>query len=169
MEKENKKTIFWDLDGTLAKWNPKASLEEVFAPGYFKDLEPETALVQLVNALAERDRANHYILSHYPPETTAFADKKLWCQRHLPAMDMRHFLFVPCGVDKAAFVRDLIKQELPKDYILVDDYSKNLINWENAGGTAIKWLNGINGTKGTFQGKKIRDPQNFCTVFPYFP
>ena len=42
-----------------------------------------------------------------------------------------------------------------KNWILIDDFSKNLHRWEAAGGTGIKILNGINATKGTWTGYSI--------------
>lgn len=149
-----KKTLFWDLDGTIAKWNNNATMDDIVKPGYFANIEPEKQLVRLVNNLIHDGTYDIYILSHYMPETTAYEDKLKWVKKYMPKLDLKHCLLVPCGVDKATYIRDIRKCELPKDYVLIDDFSTNLRNWHSAGGTAIKWLNGINGTckssNGTF-------------------
>lgn len=149
--------LFWDLDGTLAKWNAKATIDDVYAPGYFASVKPEEELIRIARKMVKEAGMTSYILSHYPAETTALEDKNFWCNEHLPEFSNFHRLFVPCGTDKARFVRDIIKRELPKEYILIDDFSSNLLSWEEAGGTAIKWMNGINGKNGTFHGRRTGD------------
>ena len=46
-------------------------------------------------------------------------------------------VFVPYGEPKTAYVQT-------KDAILVDDYSKNLHEWEKSGREGIKFFNGFN-------------------------
>lgn len=157
-------TIFWDLDGTLAKWKEDATMDEICIPGYFANVQPEEHLVGLVNTLTKTKECKNYILSHYLPETTAYNDKISWCQKYLPEIRKDHYLFVPCGVDKALFIKDVIKQSLPENYVLVDDYSKNLLSWQQSGGTAIKWMNGVNGRNGTFTGYRIHDVESLAVL-----
>ena len=65
-------------------------------------------------------------------------------------------MFVPCGRNKADFVRS----EEGTNYILLDDYNLNLISWrnENRPGSkfaAVKFLNGLNGNSGDWDGPTI--------------
>lgn len=150
-----KKVIFWDLDGTLAKWNAQATMKDIVMPGYFANLAPEVHLVQLANMIASFQCCDSYVLSHYIPETQALADKKVWCKKYLPQIQPEHLLFVPCGVAKATYINDLMKHDIQDNYILIDDNSGNLRNWQAAGGHAVKWLNKINGVNQTFTGPRL--------------
>lgn len=150
-----KRTIFFDLDGTLAVWHTVSSITELQKKGYFYNLEP-TILTKFANRLATHKGVETVVLSHYLPDTYALNDKNRWCDVHVPKISRDRRLYVPCGVSKAEFIREMLKRPLTEDDILVDDFSKNLIEWEKAGGKAIKWLNGMNGTGGTFTGTRVR-------------
>ena len=54
---------------------------------------------------------------------------------------------------------------IDEDDILLDDYSKNLIEWVEAGGTAIKVRNNINCSGKTWKGDTIynQDSLNFSS------
>ena len=64
---------------------------------------------------------------------------------------MENRVFCPYGADKALFVPGGIRP----DDVLLDDYTPNLIAWSQSGGKAVKLLNGINGTKGTWTGDAL--------------
>lgn len=144
------KTIFFDLDGTVAEWRVAATFEDLLKPGYFYTLNP-TEIALFANQMKKVVK-NCYVLSAYMPETNALKEKQMWCEKYLPEFDAMHQLYVPCGIDKARFVMEALKRPLTKEDILIDDYSINLIEWENANGFGIKWLNGINGNNNTFNG-----------------
>lgn len=79
-------------------------------------------------------------------------EKKKWLNRYLPAMlDDEHIIFSVCGQNKNNFVPG----EIRKEDVLIDDYTENLLAWKQAGGTGVKLMNGINGTKGIWQDAKI--------------
>lgn len=46
-------------------------------------------------------------------------------------------------------------RELNKDLILIDDFNGNLLEWEKAGGVAIKYINGVN-SESSWNGLKVR-------------
>lgn len=148
------KRVYFDLDGTLAEWKSGATMLELQQKDYFFQLKP-TNLVSLANRLVERSDIETMTLSQYLPDTYALEDKNRWCDIHVPAIDRMHRIFVPCGIGKPEYIQKALRRPLNEDDILVDDYSKNLTEWSAAGGTAIKWLNGINGINGTFQGIRI--------------
>lgn len=152
----NRKTIYIDLDGTAAEWRAAASPADLKKKGYFATLAP-TEIAAFANSLAENAACEAFILSAYMPDTYAFDEKHDWSDQHIPNINRDHRLLVPCGVNKAAFVMEALRHPLTKDDVLIDDYSINLIEWEAAGGTAIKWLNGINGNNNTFKGTRVQD------------
>jgi len=143
-----KKNFFFDLDGTLAEWRLGVSIEELYTQHYFDTLKPTEDLCAAVNKAAMERNANVYVLSAYIPGTYALEEKKAWCAEHLPNLSKSSLLFVPCGTDKASFIKNLLKRDLTENDILIDDYSVNIQAWETAGGIAIKWLNGVNNTTG---------------------
>lgn len=148
------KRVYFDLDGTLAEWKTTATMQELQQKNYFFFLKP-TKLARLANCLAKRNEIEVMILSQYLTGTPALKDKNRWCDLYIPNIDQEHRIFVPCGDGKAEVIQKSLGRPLNKEDILIDDYSKNLMEWSAAGGTAIKWLNGINGKGGTFQGIRI--------------
>lgn len=93
-----------------------------------------------------------YILSHCLTDGYAAEDKTGWLNEHFPEIPVTQRFLIPCGVSKADFVMDLFHlDQIPENWILFDDYSKNLHAWENAGGTGLKCYNGINGNHGTWK------------------
>lgn len=135
--------LYIDMDGVLAKWND-TSLEEVKKEGYFAKRELQSNLLE---ALCEiKGLYQVYILSAVYQDGHSERDKRTWLKEKevpFPA------IFVPYG-------------ECKKDYVesnginfLLDDYSKNLFEWEDKNFYSIKFRNSFNGTKGTWQGRSI--------------
>lgn len=147
------KRVFFDMDGTMAEWKD-ASLEELYQRNYFKSLQP-TEVASYANALARDRKADIYALSSYFTDSNALSEKKSWCDFHVPDIDGFHRLFVPYGVSKSAFIAEVFRRSLTSEDVLVDDYTANLLQWKEEGGRAIKWLNGINGNGGQFDGIRV--------------
>lgn len=139
-------TIYIDMDGVLAKWNSSATLEDTQQKGYFAKREPEEKMVSLVKTL--RKLGVHVcVLSAAYPNGYAAAEKSDWLDKVFDkALDR---IFVPYGQNKSDYITS------NSDSILIDDYSENLREWENSGSKAVKFYNGINGTKGTWRGRSI--------------
>ena len=166
------KRLFVDMDGTLAEWrtldlhldteeesNPllvAKKLEEILlTPGYYYALKPMQNMLDAVSGICLREPdIEVFILSCYleaKGEASPLQDKNNWLHQYLPEVRMDHRIFVPDGFQKSEFVLGGIGEE---DYLL-DDYTKNLHEWEQAGGKGIKVLNGINSTKGTWKGLRV--------------
>lgn len=143
-----RKNLYVDMDGTLAVWQ-KRTLEEVATKGYFRNIPAMTNVVAAIRKLIEEDIFNIYILSSVFRDNHSADDKKYWLKNNLPEVKDENIIFVPYGDKKADYV------ELDKDCYLMDDLSKNLHEWEAAGGTGIKIYNGINGTNGTWRGFSV--------------
>lgn len=147
------KKTYYDMDGTLANFDGKPNALQRFAvePGFFTDLAPTSLCeaLSLATTLPEV-AANTHILSASPNEQ-ADADKMIWLKANLPHIPAEniHIIRGGAGADerKAAFAKD--------GSILVDDYSKNLITWEQAGGIGVKALNGNNGSGRTWKGETL--------------
>lgn len=142
-----KQRIFIDMDGTLAVWQREKSMEEVCSPGYFLDLRPIDNMIFAAKKLLRDETKEIYVLSHVL-SSRAEDEKNKWLDTYLPEIDRKHRIFVPCEQKK--------EDNLPggkrcKD-VLLDDYTKNLKEWNGIG---IKVLNGINGTKGTWGGRVV--------------
>lgn len=144
-------TYFIDMDGVLAKWNTRASIEDLYQKGYFKNLHPDFRVIQYVEKLLESGE-NVWIVSSYLTENEyALMEKEIWLDNYCRVPFFKR-IFVPCGTSKAKGVERHIERSLTKDDMLIDDYNLNLFDWEEHGGTGIKYLNGINHKKGTWKG-----------------
>lgn len=153
--KKNKIKVFIDMDGTLAKWQPEKTYDEIKEKGYFATLPPMENMVKAVNSiLSKKNNIEYYILSAVLNDSCK-RDKLYWLKENIPNMPKKNCIFVPDGANKAAFVSEKFNMPINKNWILIDDFSKNLHRWEAAGGTGIKILNGINATKGTWTGYSI--------------
>ena len=140
---EQKQRIFFDMDGVLAKWE-SCSLEETFAHGFFLSREPVENVIKAVKMLCNDDDIDVYILSatYEDHDNHSLAEKRLWNQMHTD-IPLEKQIYVPYGQNKSDGL------DIKTYDILVDDFSKNLREWP---GTTIKLYNGINGTKGSWNG-----------------
>lgn len=165
-----KKRLFVDMDGTLAEWRSEAGPEELYEKGYFASLRPYDTILNAVKSIwtaaqnGEID-AELFILSAYLPDSSwAKAEKQEWLNEYLysmvraaeqyrrPMFDASHTLLVPCGSSKLDHVPGGVRAS---DYLL-DDYTHNLREWEQAGGTPIKVFNGCNGKRNTSWKDSVR-------------
>lgn len=147
-----KQRVFFDMDGTMAKWKEATAIEEMYEKGFFAELEPHNNVIEMVNNLADHPKYEVYILTAYFTDSNyAKAEKLQWNKKYAPKIDKKHIIFCPCGTNKSKWVPGGIRAT----DILLDDYTFNLNDWVKSGGIAIKLRNGINGTKGTWQGPAI--------------
>lgn len=146
-----KQRIFVDIDGTLAKWQSVETFEELITPGFYASMQPNTSVVEAVQIIMDDPEYEVFTISAYLPEAAdAVGEKNAWLDKFLPGLDREHRFFCLCGEDKSAVIPNGIR----KDDILLDDYTFNLRNWARSG-TALKLMNGVNGTKGTWTGQRV--------------
>ena len=151
-----KKRLFVDMDGTLAVFKPVSTLETLYEPGYFLNLEPIHNVLEAVKMIAKRQDIEVFILSSVLSDSSyALEEKNAWLDRYLPEIDRQHRFFPTCGSDKKEVIPGGVKGT---DY-LMDDYTKNLQSWEPPA-VGIKLLNGINHTKGSWSGNRISASRN---------
>ena len=149
------KRLFVDMDGTLAVFKIIDCEERLLEKGYYYNLEPHQNVVDAVKHIYMNEPdIEVFILSAYLTDSKyALEEKNLWLDRYLPMIDENHRYFVPYGQDKLTFIQNKGEYPSPDDYLL-DDYSPNLHYWEPPA-KGIKFMNGINGTKGTWHKDSI--------------
>ncbi len=149
-KRQSAKRLFIDMDGTLAEFHPVDTMETLYEQGYFAQLAPHENVVNGIKTfMRENPDAEVFILSSVLTDSPyAQAEKNAWLDRYLPEIGMDNRIFASCGSAKNEFVPGGVWE----NDVLLDDYSKNLHEWP---GKALKLMNGINGTKGSFQGEKI--------------
>lgn len=181
--KQNKKRLFVDMDGTLAEWRNirieiedsedslKDSIKEkldrlddiLYTPGYFRTLKPYKNVVAAIRMMINEYGFNNsskgeiYILSCYKKDVgdvSPLKEKNAWLDDNLPEIDSNHRIFVPDGENKTKYIPNGMQEN---DFLL-DDYTKNLVDWEHASikeNRAIKLQNNVNGSKGKWSGNAI--------------
>ena len=147
------KKIFLDLDGTLAKFNVRNALQRFETEkGFFAKLGAYKG-IELINEMAKA--GNVYIISA-SPNKQADNDKMIWIEKYLNNVPMENRLICRCGENKAEYLKSKGLQ-IDKNSYLLDDYTKNLIEWESAGGVGIKRLTKVaDNSTGKWQGLAIR-------------
>lgn len=141
--------IFVDMDGVLAKWED-ASLEEMTSPGFFASRKPDAFVVNGVRRLCENPDCDVYILSSYLLPISK-EEKIKWNELHTDIPE-DHQIYVKYGEKKSAALQ--ILGGVKPDDVLLDDFSRNLHEWEGIG---VKLYNGINGTHGTWNGFSVHN------------
>ena len=139
-----KKALCVDIDGTLARFHDadKMFIEAMWTPGFYVGLKPFESLVEAVRLFKERNPDVEVftlsaVLDTDPPFVVG--EKNKWLDKYLSAIDKNHRIFTRAGEDKSEYIdMDAF------DWTLLDDYNKNLYEFELAGGHAIKFHNDVN-------------------------
>lgn len=147
------KKIFLDLDGTLAKFNVRNALQRFETEkGFFAKLGAYKG-IEKINEMAKN--GNVYIISA-SPNIQADIDKMTWIENYLPNIPKNHIVLCRCGECKALVLRRL-GLVIDKNCYLLDDYTKNLTEWESVGGVGIKRLTKCaDNSTGKWKGLAIR-------------
>lgn len=129
--------VFLDLDGTLARFNVRNSLQR-FANevGFFAKLKAYVG-IEVINEMSKS--GNLYIISASPNERTD-REKMQWVEKYLPNFPRENITMCRIGENKAEIVQKKYCFTIDKSCYLLDDYTKNLIEWEQVGGKGIKRL-----------------------------
>ena len=149
------KKIFLDLDGTLARFNVRNALKRFDnEKGFFANLLAYKG-IETINEMAKA--GNVYIISASPNEQ-ADVDKIEWICKYLPNINLlTNVLICRCGDNKAEYLKSK-GLTIDNESYLLDDYTKNLIEWENAGGVGIKRLTSVSdNSRGLWKGLTLKD------------
>lgn len=140
----NKKRLFLDMDGTLARFHDvdKTFIEAMWQPGFYTGLKPFENIVKGVKAFMEEyPEVDVYVLSAYLDTEPPFvvSEKNKWLDEYLPEIPAERRIFTRAGENKADYIGGIGEN----DYLL-DDYNKNLFEFEAAGAHSIKFRNDVN-------------------------
>lgn len=134
---KNRKRIFFDMDGVLAKYNfdlPKFECLYTI-PHYFRNRPRQDSFVGAAHLVYADDECELFVLTAVLPDhETAFCDKHDWLDEETPEVDAKHRIFTLCGEDKIAYVPAFN----PATDILVDDFGENCTVWAKNGGSYVK-------------------------------
>ena len=149
------KKIFLDLDGTLARFNVKNALQRFATEkGFFANLKAYKNIEE-INELAKG--GNVYIISA-SPNLQADNDKMKWISEYLFNVPSENIVICRVGENKAEVIKSKLNIIIDKTTVLLDDYTKNLVEWESAGGVGIKRLTKVaDNSTGKWKGLAIRN------------
>jgi len=141
---ENKKRLYIDIDGTLARFHDadKMFIEAMWTPGFYVGLKPfENAVEGVKQFIKEHPEVDVYILSAVLDTDPPFIvdEKNEWLDKYLPEITSDHRIFTHAGESKTDYIG-----KINENVYLLDDYNKNLIEFEDAGAHAIKFHNDVN-------------------------
>lgn len=147
-ERELMRKNYFDMDGVLADFDGQPNALERFINerGFFTQLKPTCLCKELEEIIKATSPNDYYILSS-SPNKKGDIEKMIWIYENIPSFKPENVIFVRGGDKKKEYAK-------PND-VLVDDYSENLIQWEQAGGVAIKCLNGRNGKGKKWKGATL--------------
>ena len=142
--------LFVDMDGTLTEWRKAASYEHLFLDNYFYTLRPHKVLIRWLNKLKDEGNIDIFVASSYILDKH-ITEKNLWLDKYFPIEDSKR-IFIPDDRRKSECVEEFLGENISANHVLLDDFTPNLIEWEENGGTAVKALNGINRLEGKWGG-----------------
>ena len=148
---------FLDMDGVLTQLDEYIA-ENMYRPRYFvDDTLPNPKMIKFAKELLESG-AEVYILTKTPGNHPTCAEEKLeWLEKFFPEFPQDRVIVQPgeLPVSKAEYIHTKIDglKESKVPLILIDDYTKNCVEWQSHGPRyiAFKALNGKNGLSGKWE------------------
>lgn len=151
--------FYFDMDGVLAVFKDFHDLpvhqRPFFREGshYFLHCMPDYKALEIFQTLygPEVPNAKVHVLTRLlgedanaSPELVRewWIDKRAWLLSNTRNVDTST-CFIASGPDKGELLRDVPRHQR-RYHILIDDYNPNLLNWQAAGGTAVKYINQLN-------------------------
>ena len=146
--------LFLDLDGTLARFNVRNALKRFDnEKGFFANLKAYKD-IEVINTLALTN--DIYIISASPNEQ-ADNDKMIWLKKYLPNIKDNNITLCRIGENKGSIIETKYQIVINHNCYLLDDYTKNLTEWESLGGTGIKRLTSVaDNSRKLWQGLEIK-------------
>lgn len=148
--------VYFDMDGVLVvydwggyKINPDTGLMLYETPGshYFLHREKDYLAIELFKYCLEIFGDDVCVITSVSKKPDIryeqISDKMAWLYKEVPEFDIGS-KFIAVSSDKRNFIMGIRGMSLNRRDILVDDWKVNLYKWAMSGGTAVKYLNGIN-------------------------
>ena len=166
--------IYFDMDGVLVQYdrNAYASKEAPFyqkGAHYFRELPPDNTMLSVFHVLKHQRLHNLYIVTSIINDSKLCIehcnDKLYWLNTHGVYPDTKKNLLFAAS-SKQNCVEEIQKRKLTKKDVLIDDYNPNLLSWKTAGGTAIKYINGLNNPN-SYHGPKITNQDSVMDILQY--
>lgn len=156
------KKIFLDLDGTLAKFNVRNALKRFDNEvGFFAKLGAYKN-IEKINEMAKN--GNVYIISA-SPNLQADNDKMTWIKKYLYNVPVENIVLCRLGENKAKIIEEKYNCKIDKNCYLLDDYTKNLTEWETVGGVGIKRLTTVSdNSRKLWKGLTLADLGRLATL-----
>lgn len=140
--------VLFDMDGTLNYFEKGVPVEDTKKPGFMASRKPIEQMILFLSVL-KLQGVQTGILSAVYQNNFSQKEKERWLDsQNLQGIER---YFVPCGTSKGAVFTALKDKYPEKKVVLIDDYSPNLFDWEEAGGISLKFYNDINGNFGTWE------------------
>lgn len=154
--------IFLDMDGTLARFNVRNALARFEnEKGFFANLLAYKG-IEGINEMIKKE--NIYIISA-SPNVYADMDKKTWLKRYLPNLNNENILLCRNGQNKAKFIENKLNIKIDQNCYLLDDYTRNLIEWEQAGGIGIKRITKVSdNSRKLWKGLELKDLEKLSNL-----
>ena len=158
----SKPIVFFDMDGFIARYERWAYQPDLTGISpfenetfhYFRTCERDEYAYALIKEITKT--YNTYFLTTVPVTMPwHIMDKIQWIKEKIPEIDPHTKLLI-ANSDKSEVADVLLKTKTLENVVLFDDYNPNLIAWRNAGGIAIKYLNGVN-SPDSYDGVNISD------------
>ena len=156
------KRLFFDMDGVLAEYRRDCTEKDFKEKGYFASLKPEWNMIGALEKLIENEKElgiSVCVLTKVYPRAFRYSvrEKQEWRDEFLPLLFDSEFMMVNGEEEeKSAAIRERLGIEIDESCILIDDYNYNLAEWTKNGGTAVKYVNGINDKNHSFIGSRLR-------------
>lgn len=143
------KKLYIDMDGSIAQfYESEQCLEAMYEEGFFRNLKPYSRIISALNLYVERNPETEVcILSAFPSSSFAKEEKEEWLNKFFPVSDR---IFLEAGKNKAEVVGKVTENDF-----LLDDYTRNLLEWTEAGGKGIKVRNELNCLSGVWAGDTV--------------
>lgn len=154
--------LFMDMDGVVARYdrwaydpakNPgygKAAYE-IESLHYFRTCAPDRHALKLLKRAIDAGVDTRLLTSIRSDLPWVRFDKVQWLAEHAPWFDPAR-LVIASGDKAQAVIAMRIASGLGPNTVLLDDFNRNLEDWDRAGGLAIKYLNGVN-SPGSWYGR----------------
>lgn len=165
------KRIFFDMDGVLAEYKKDCTPRDLSEKGYFLTLSPEWNMLRAMMRLVENAPAlgiSVCVLTKVYPKMFRYSvsEKLQWRDKFMPQLFDSEFIMVNGDCEeKSDKICEVYGEDINSDCILIDDYNPNLAEWRKNGGTAVKYVNGINDKNRSFIGARLSNEMSEQEIY----